>query len=107
MSPSLILPRQTIHSSLKQPFIGLFYQAGANGIFTDVSPFLVIIFAASQTRVPEIPLPLAGFGQMKTAQFAFPKQYPSWQGYGQISRRTKQVEVVWHQQIIADEPGVG
>ena len=105
MLPSPILPLQNIQAPLIQPFFGLSHQSCANGIFTNIIPFLRVIFAAPQTCVPEIPLPFARVWKIQTVECPFPICDPALQRDRQISRCAKQVDVIWHQQIIAHQPG--
>src|SRR5438876_3563688 len=56
-SPSLRLPFQDVYFALIWPIFRLFNKAGTNWILENVHPFLLVIFALPQLRIPEMPLP--------------------------------------------------
>ena len=101
-----LMPPNFMHAPLIKPFFWFSCQAGSHRIFTDILPFLRIAFSATQTMMETGALKssslVAGFRKL-----ALPKRHPVFDSKLQVIRRAKQMQMVRHQKIIADQPGSG
>ncbi|HEU5396517.1 MAG TPA: hypothetical protein VFV81_05065 [Verrucomicrobiae bacterium] len=79
------------------------HQAGAHGILANVSPLLRIALAVSQPMVKSTRLKCPGV-RMYFGETIFPKAHPAFDSESQIPWGAEQMQVVGHQEIIADEP---
>jgi hypothetical protein len=104
-------PNQIEHSTLERPVLNAFDQSFANGIFPHINPFLRVILIIAQPMMPAARLkfpfwlgerPREPF--LFQREFAFPIGNPCFNREMQISWRAKQMQMVRHQQIIANEP---
>ncbi len=95
-----------MHASEIRPLLRTFHQSCAHGILNDILPFLRIIFAGTQPVMKPSRLKPSCVGTC-FCEAIFPKAHPSFDGKFQISRRAEEMQMVWHQQVISDEPGGG
>lgn len=80
----------------------------ADGVFADVSEFFSVVVEGAEAviEVAALPLPL-GLVEVFAGELAFPVGYPFVEGEGEVARRAEKVEMVGHENVVADEPGVG
>ena len=92
------------------PVGGFLDELGADGVFNHILPFVVVAFASAELGVPEIRLPDGGvlaIGPVARG-VGFPEGDPARQGHRRVlARGAKQVQVVRHEHIAANEPGIG
>jgi len=82
-------------------------QALAQRIFSHVRPPLVVLFSVAEPMMKAAALKLPGLVEMATAELPFPKLDPRVDAESEIARRAEQVQVIGHEQVVADEPGRG
>jgi hypothetical protein len=70
-------------------------------------PFLIIIFLLPQAMMEAVRLKDWRIRAKGTFQLPLPIGYPIFQRVTFVSYRTKKVQVIRHNQIIAHEPGLG
>src|ERR1700722_3377668 len=92
-----------MHSSLIRPVFRFCHQSGAHGIFADILPFLRITFSIAEPMMKSAALKGSGVGT-SFGKLIFPKRNPTFGCEMQIARRTKKMQMIRHQQIIADQP---
>ena len=105
--PSISIPHQIKHPSFEGPLFHSLNQSFAQRVLLNIKPLLRISFPISQTMVPPTRLKPPFLPAMFAAEFPFPIGDPFFHRAIQISWRTKQVQVIRHQQIIAHMPGCG
>jgi hypothetical protein len=99
-------PHDLMDPSLIRPIFWLLHQTGAHGIFADVLPFLGVAFLRPQPIMKSAALERSsirtGFGQLIS-----PKGDPAFGAELPVAQNAKQMQMVQHQQIIADQSGRG
>ena len=105
-------PNQIKHPPLERPVFNPLNQTFAKRIFLNISPLLAVTFTIAQPMMPaaRLKFPFGWWSEcpheplMLEAEFSLPIFNPSLDGEIQISRRTEQMQVIRHQQIIAHQP---
>ena len=88
------------------PFVGTFDQSQSNRILKHILPFFLIITRFAQPVVERIPLPFPVLIKMRAAKLPLPERKPSFNSEPQFSRGAKEMKMIRHQQVIADEPRI-
>ena len=105
-----VSPNQRIHLSLVWPICGSCHQAGPHGVSDHISPLVVVAFLSSQLGLPEIALPdwrVLRLWPMSRGM-GFPIRNPLLKRWRlRHCRRAKQVQVIWHEHIPANNPRIG
>src|SRR6185437_16929551 len=103
-----IMPHQRIQFAGPRPVFGLLDQIMTNRISPNIIPLLRVTIAASELAVPEILLPKGLIARMRPTHRGegFPILHPPFQGSARDARRTKQMQVVGHDDVAAHEPGI-
>ena len=76
----------------------------AERIFLNIEPFLGVVLAITKAVMPATRLKFPLHSLVLQCEFALPIGNPLLDGESQIVRRAKAMKVIWHQQIITDEP---
>lgn len=92
-----------MHATAIWPILGTIDQFGPHWILADILPFLRVIFAITQPVMKSSGLKSPNV-RVASGKAILPKADPAFDGKFQIARRTKQMQVIRHQQIIAHEP---
>ena len=95
-----------VYAPVIRPFFWLRHQTCPHRILTDVLPLLCVAFPVPQPMMKPAGLKGSGSG-MGFGKPVLPEAQPAFDGELQITRSAKQVEMVWHEQIIADQPSCG
>ena len=90
------------------PEFGRCDEGFADGVFADVSEFFTIVVegADAVVEVAALPIPL-GLVEVFAGELAFPVGDPFIEGESEVARGAEEVEMVGHENVVADEPGVG
>ena len=100
--PSLSKP---IQASLIRPILRRLHESRAHWVKSDIGPFFVVVFIATNLCVPIAPLPDRLVPRIRpvAGRFRFPVRDPGSQGV-RTPRSTKEMDMVRHQQVITDDP---
>ena len=90
---------------LVRPVVRIRHQIFPQRILPHVGQLLLVFEAITHSMVKRFPLPLPRLLQMPAAELSFPKLDPLVYVEMQIVRRAKEMQVIRHEQVIADEPG--
>ena len=117
------MPLQDIEFSLIRPFFRCCGKPFANGILTDILPFLRITVASTQLRVPLVALengvvggdfrqrgrcPSHGWYLIGLRHQAFPIPHPALEWTcRECPRRTEEMYMVWHYYVAPYKPRIG
>jgi hypothetical protein len=93
-----------MHRAFERPVLNLFHQLFANWIFLNINPFGRIMLTFPQTMMPAAWLKTPVYAPVPPPECPFPKSDPLLNRERQIARCAKRTEMVWHQQIITDQP---
>ena len=102
-----ILPAQFMDCSLVGPVPNFLRQPRPHRILLHIKPFLRIALLLSQPMMKSVRLPHPIGMAMRFAESAFPKRNPPFYGERQIARRSEQMQMVRHQNIVSNQPGGG
>jgi hypothetical protein len=105
-------PNQIKYAAFERPVFNPLNQSFAERIFLNINPFFRIIFTITQTMMPaaRLKFPCRRWGESPRRPFVFqteltfPVGNPSFNCKMQIPWRTKQMQMIRHQQIIANQP---
>ncbi len=100
-------PTQLVHPTLEWPVIALRHKAAPDGILPDVMPLLRVVRCIPDAMVPAARLKPPFRKAVLPAQFPFPVGDPRLDIETQVVRRAEAMQVIRHQQVIADQPGSG
>jgi hypothetical protein len=92
-----------MHASEIRPILGTRHQPGAHRILANILPLLRVAFVVSQAMMKPAGLKRSRV-QVRFGEPVFPETYPAFNGEFQVARRTEQMQVIGHQQIIAHLP---
>ena len=107
-SPKLFsTPNQIKNPTLERPIFNPLNQSFPKRIFLNINPLLGIILAVAQPMMPAARLKFPLRVLVLQRKFSLPISNPGFNRKMQISRRTKQMQMIWHQQIITNEPSRG
>src|SRR6185503_17625674 len=95
-----------MHTSGIWPILRPLHQSRPHRILPDVLPFLAVALAIAQSMMKPTRLKRSGIG-MRFGEAVFPEAHPPFDGEFQITRRAEQMQMIWHKQVIAYEPGRG
>jgi len=100
----LVLPLDLVHVAFERPIFHASDQFCAHRIFLNINPFCRTALFCPQTVMPSARLKIPIVTAMPPAEIPFPVSDPLFNREGQIPRRAKCVQMIRHQQIIADQP---
>ena len=100
----LLRPVDIMHAAFVGPVLRASDQSFANGILLYIEPFLRITLAVTQSMMPATRLEVPFGISMFPAKITFPISDPFLNGEGGVARRAKAVQVIRHQEVIADQP---
>src|SRR5262249_7783659 len=96
---------QVVDAALVQPLIGFDDELFAERVLTDVSQLVLILDAGAEAMMEGVTLPAPWLLHMPATEPTFPKLDPLVYAEMQITRSTKEVNVIRHEEVIADQPG--
>ncbi len=99
------LPAQFVDDALIRPFVEILDQALAKRIFSHGGPLVVIFPRVAEPMMETAPLKFPRLFQMTAAELALPKRNPGVDPEPEIARRTKEMQMVGHEQVEAGQPG--
>ncbi len=96
-------PMNFMHAPEVRPILRAFHQFGPHRILADVLPLLRITFPIAQKMMKAAGLKSSRV-RMQFGEAVFPETHPTLDGEFQITRCAEQMQVIGHEQVIADEP---
>ena len=93
-----------MHVSFELPIFHAPDQFCAHRIFLNINPFCRIALFCPQTVMPSARLKIPIVAAMPPTEITFPVSDPLFNREGQIPRRAKCVQMIRHQQIVANQP---
>ncbi len=93
-----------MHVSFERPIFHAPDQFCAHRIFLNINPFCRIALFCPQTVMPSARLKIPIVAAMPPTEITFPVSDPLFNREGQIPRRAKCVQMIRHQQIVANQP---
>ena len=101
------LPAEWVNCAPVRPTVWRGDEGFSDGILADVFEFVAVVARRTEAVVEEAPLPepIALF-EMFAGKLAFPVGDPFFEGESEVARGAEEVEVVGHEEVIADEPSV-
>jgi hypothetical protein len=105
----LVVPVENIEFALIEPVFCALDMAVTHWVVLHIFPFFGVRFSAPQLPVPEISLPKRQLISMPCSRdVIFPKSDPILKrAWRKRIRRAEQMNVIWHDDVAADTPGVG
>ena len=92
-----------MHASEVRPVLRAFHQFGPHRILADILPLLRVTFPITQTMMKTACLKSSRV-RMRFGEAVLPETHPTLDGEFQIARCAEQMQVIGHEQVIADEP---
>ncbi|GEM_PF-2101203 len=104
--PVALRPTEVVEHALEFPFVGIFNQAVPNGVIPNIQPFLRIVFTVTQSVMEFICLPLPVNACGAFGELTFPVSHPAVERKINILWGDETVQMIWHQNLIGDQPFV-
>jgi hypothetical protein len=100
------LPVDFVDATEVGPVFGFVNELMADGVFSDVLPFLRVVFTVAQAVMKTAALECAAI-KMLLRETVFPESHPAFDGEFQIARSAEEVEMIGHEEVIAHKPRGG
>src|SRR2546421_2753812 len=97
-------PSEHVDHSLIGPIISVRYEPLPHRILPNVIPFFSVALLPSQAPIPFVFLPFPLLAVRPDRKPALPILDPGIERESGVMRRAEEVNVVWHEQVISDQP---